>query len=104
MWGSEHVGAVGGRATAVQNAISFTNLVRELIWKFQIEPFSQAADTIRVEEILNLGVRCELWSQPIFSHRSCITGQNCPEAGLDTIADDSSLLLLSRRVAVYRLP
>ena len=25
--------------------------------------------------------RCELWTQPILSHRSCITGQNCPEAG-----------------------
>ncbi|CAK9061158.1 unnamed protein product [Durusdinium trenchii] len=25
-------------------------------------------------------LRCELWTQPILSHRSCITGQNCPEA------------------------
>ncbi len=25
--------------------------------------------------------RCELWTQPIFSHRSCITGKDCPEAG-----------------------
>jgi len=24
--------------------------------------------------------RCELWTQPIFSHRSCITGKDCPEA------------------------
>ncbi|CAL1160083.1 unnamed protein product [Cladocopium goreaui] len=24
--------------------------------------------------------RCEVWTQPIFSHRSCITGKDCPEA------------------------
>ncbi|CAJ1350235.1 unnamed protein product, partial [Effrenium voratum] len=31
-------------------------------------------------EFNNISRRCEMWTQPILSHRSCITGDKCPEA------------------------
>ena len=50
--------------------------------------------------------RCEVWTQPIFSHRSCITGKDCPEADesleQSSRCDDKDPVLVVKILVIFK--